>query len=292
MNNVKLKIVATVSVERYIYVETREDLEDLYCLVRWQLHPDSETFPAFSIRIPGDTASVSIFEGLYALGSFIASMGIDVPTASDSLIAEMDAAGCAMEANLCRALALFWPALQNSGCGTYDSLFLKYGDVSAAATLGQKRLLPMRHLLIDEFQDISGQIVKWIKAVHAVLSQQGDEPSLLVVGDDWQSVYGWRGSDPEYLVDFDYRFGPSFLIAMNDNFRCGQQIINVAELLVANLRGVIAGKHGIAAGEAGQTMGGVTLCRMSDSEVHDLVKKYGEKIRKGRYLSFRGQMTG
>lgn len=273
MTNVRLKVIATIATERYLYIENADDLSDLYYLVDWQLQSDSETFPAFSLRLPGETSSSSIFECLYTLGAFIASMGVPVGTTASEIGAEMARAGHTIESNICKALSIFWPALQGSGHGTYDDLFLRYGDPVQVATLDLARLLPMKHLLIDEFQDISGQIIKWIKAAHVVLEQQGESPSILAVGDDWQSVYSWRGSDPEYMIRFDEHFGDSGLITMNENFRCGQQIINVAELVVKNLKETITQKHGVASGNAAGTMGEVFLCQGGDDEIHDRIKE-------------------
>lgn len=272
MTNVRLKVVATIATERYLYIETAEDLSDLYYLVDWQLQSNNETFPAFSVRLPGDTSSSSIFECLYTLGSFVASMGVPVASTAAEIAAGMAKTGLTIEANVCKALAVFWPALQGSGHGTYDELFLRYGDPEQVAKLNSARLLPMKHLLVDEFQDISGQIIKWIKAAHVVLEQQGESPSILAVGDDWQSIHGWRGSDPEYMIRFDDHFGESGLITMNENFRCGQQIINVAELLAAGLKETIAQKHGVASGAAAETMGDVFLCDGGDDEIHERIK--------------------
>lgn len=272
MTNVRLKVVATIATERYLYIETAEDLSDLYCLVDWQLQSDNETFPAFSVRLPGDISSSSIFECLYALGGFIASMGVPVAPTAAAIAADMAKGGFSIEASICKALAIFWPALQGSGHGTYDELFLRYGDPCQVAKLDPARLLPMKHLLIDEFQDISGQIVKWIKATHVVLEQQGEPPSILAIGDDWQSVYGWRGSDPEYMVRFDEHFGPSSLVTMSENFRCGQHIINVAELLVKGLKETVTLKHGVTSGAAAATMGEVFLCSGGDDEIHERIK--------------------
>jgi superfamily I DNA/RNA helicase len=129
----------------------------------------------------------------------------------------------------------------------------------------------MKNLLIDEFQDISGQIVKWIMAVHTVLAVRGEEPSLMAVGDDWQSVYGWRGSDPEFMIRFDDHFGESKLVVMNENFRCGQHIINTAEKLVSHLTDSALQKHGAACGPAAKSLGEVELCSGGDDEIVKLV---------------------
>jgi len=276
IGNVRLKVVATIAIEKYLYIETDEDLSDLYLLTDWayrsQSIQDSGTFPAFSLRIPGDSNSSSIFESLYSVGTFIGSMGVDVALASKVIAVQLEQTDCSLEANLCRALAEFWPALHEQNHSTYDNLFFRHGDYQYLATLSLDRLLPMKHLLIDEFQDISGQIVRWIKAVHSVLSQHGENPSLLAVGDDWQSVYGWRGSDPEFMIRFDDHFGGSKLITMTENFRSGQHIINTAEMLVERLSESALKKHGVASGHAANALGDVELCTGGNDEILKLIE--------------------
>lgn len=275
IGNVRLKIIATIAIEKYLYIETDEDLSDLYTLIDWvyrgRLPGDRDTFPAFTLRIPGESSSASIFECLYNTGTFIASMGMDVASAAEIIAGEMSIDGLHLESYLCRALAEYWPALHQSGNSTYDELFLRHGNIEYTATLPQQTLLPMKNLLMDEFQDISGHIVEWVKAVHSVLAKQGEEPSLLAVGDDWQSVYGWRGSDPEYMIRFEEHFGESKLVVMNENFRCGQLIINMAEKMVQTLAGCDFQKHGVACGQAAKALGEVELCNGGDEQINKLV---------------------
>jgi len=277
IGNVRLKVLATIGTEKYLYVESETDLNDLYSLADHYSYENGGTFPAFSIKLAGDISSVSVFECLYATGSFIASMGLEVSSAAEKLAGMMDKHGYKIEKCLCLAIADFWPALQGSGCGTYDGLFLDYSDPEILETLREERLLPMRHLLVDEFQDISGQIVNWIKSVHAVLSEQGKEPSIMAVGDDWQSVYGWRGSDPDYIIDFDEHFGESRLVVLNENFRCGETIIRGAEMVVSHLARSAAKKVGLPAGTPNLIAGGIELYTSGDEEVEDLITSILER---------------
>lgn len=283
LTNVRLKVLATVASERYLYIETEDDLRDLYTYLDW-VQPEcsisrgagKDTFPAFSIRVPGDTSSASIFECLYNLGTFIASMGLPVQSTAASLSEIMAEEECPIEAHTCSALSEFWPALHQPGHSTYNELFLLYANREYASSLPTEVLLPMKHLLIDEFQDISGQIIKWIRAVHAVLVERKEYPSLMVVGDDWQSVYGWRGSDPEFLIRFEDHFGEATLVVMNENYRSGQHIINSAESLVKHLKESAQQKHGIASGGAAASLGEVELSYGDDKTIQRLL----DRIRK------------
>lgn len=73
--------------------------------------------------------------------------------------------------------------------------------------------------------------------------------SLLCVGDDWQSIYGWRGSSPKYFMAFDKEF-PSPATArvmLGENYRSHQHIIDAAEHIV-RAAPAIAGKKAKASG--------------------------------------------
>ena len=117
-------------------------------------------------------------------------------------------------------------------------------------------LLALSHLLIDEFQDISPQIVLWLQAVHRRLHATGERISLMAIGDDWQSIYGWRGSSPKYFMEFTKAF-PSpanTRVMLVDNYRCQHQVIDAAEHLVKGTP-AIAGKKARASGPAAELPG-------------------------------------
>lgn len=104
----------------------------------------------------------------------------------------------------------------------------------------KQQVAPMTHLLIDEFQDISPQIVAWIKSSQKAIAVSGSMPSIMAIGDDWQSIYGWRGSSPRFFIDFDNYFPcheairPARKCEMSENFRSIQAIVSdAARLLVS-----------------------------------------------------------
>ena len=65
---------------------------------------------------------------------------------------------------------------------------------------------PYRHILVDEFQDISESRARLLKALKA----QHDDARLFAVGDDWQSIYRFTGSDIHLMRDFGHEFGGTF----------------------------------------------------------------------------------
>jgi DNA helicase-4 len=72
-----------------------------------------------------------------------------------------------------------------------------------------------KYVLVDEFQDISYGRYKLLKA----LVDQNPEAKLFCVGDDWQSIYRFTGSDISIMTDFDDHFNPSERLSLDKTFR-------------------------------------------------------------------------
>lgn len=81
-----------------------------------------------------------------------------------------------------------------------------------------------KFILVDEFQDISESRASLVKA----LIKMGPRASLFCVGDDWQSIYRFTGSDIRYTSEFNGQFGVSAITALDKTFRFNQEISEVA----------------------------------------------------------------
>ena len=79
------------------------------------------------------------------------------------------------------------------------------------------------HLLVDEYQDINRAQLELIQ-----LLSKRDASGLFVVGDDDQSIYGFRGAEPRYIRDFAAHFNGGQIMAIPDSFRCQPHIIRAA----------------------------------------------------------------
>ena len=83
---------------------------------------------------------------------------------------------------------------------------------------------PFRYILVDEFQDISPGRARLLKA----LLEQSPENQLFAVGDDWQAIYRFGGSDIAIMREFEEWFGHSERIDLTTTFRCPDHITTVA----------------------------------------------------------------
>jgi DNA helicase IV len=76
-----------------------------------------------------------------------------------------------------------------------------------------------KFILVDEFQDVNTLQVNFLKLL------LDKENQLFCVGDDWQSIYGWRGSNVKYIIDFNKFFKNGEMIKLNVNYRCNNTIV-------------------------------------------------------------------
>jgi len=84
------------------------------------------------------------------------------------------------------------------------------------------------YLLIDEYQDIDKITLDFINACRS----SEEKTSLIAIGDDYQSIYGFKGSDPSFFIDSSDLTLPRKEIFLNTNYRSNQAIINLAEKFI------------------------------------------------------------
>ncbi|MBD5551001.1 MAG: ATP-dependent helicase [Lachnospiraceae bacterium] len=101
-----------------------------------------------------------------------------------------------------------------------------------------------RYLLIDEFQDIAPVQYRLVKQLAA------PENNLFIVGDDDQSIYGFRGANPDIMKNFPGDYPEAKVVILKTNYRSTPQIVEAAGRLIAHNKNRFS-KNGHAAGEPG-----------------------------------------
>lgn len=85
-----------------------------------------------------------------------------------------------------------------------------------------------KYMLVDEFQDVNKIQIKFIRSI------LNPEAQLFCVGDDWQSIYGFRGSDVKYIVEFSRFFANSKIFHLSTNYRSTDHIVKASNEVIAH----------------------------------------------------------
>jgi DNA helicase-2/ATP-dependent DNA helicase PcrA len=91
----------------------------------------------------------------------------------------------------------------------------------------------LRHLMVDEYQDVNTAEEALISELHAVRP----DSTLFVVGDDDQAIYGWRGAEVSNILSFDTRYPGCSKIELSVNYRSTDAIVQAADGFVRNTLG-------------------------------------------------------
>lgn len=83
-----------------------------------------------------------------------------------------------------------------------------------------------RYILVDEFQDINKVQFEALKLI------ANSSNNIFVVGDEDQSIYGFRGSRPDFLLEFEEYFSNTKKVLLDINYRSKGEIINIANRLI------------------------------------------------------------
>ncbi|ENJ5963171.1 DNA helicase II [Vibrio parahaemolyticus] len=85
-----------------------------------------------------------------------------------------------------------------------------------------------KHILVDEFQDTNNIQYAWLRMM------AGPECHVMIVGDDDQSIYGWRGAKVENIEKFTREFPSVTTIRLEQNYRSTKTILEASNTLIAN----------------------------------------------------------
>ena len=88
-----------------------------------------------------------------------------------------------------------------------------------------------RHILVDEFQDTNAIQYQWLKTF------AGEDSPVFAVGDDDQSIYGWRGARIENIRNFERDYKNAQVFRLEQNYRSTNTILSVANSLIGNNAG-------------------------------------------------------
>ena len=118
-------------------------------------------------------------------------------------------------------------AKDKAGALDFDDLLLKELELfKANAAIRKKWQERFQHILIDEYQDTN--LVQY----NIVRLLVGKERNICVVGDDWQSIYSWRGADFRNILHFEADFPGAKVIKLEQNYRSTENILTASQKII------------------------------------------------------------
>jgi DNA helicase-2/ATP-dependent DNA helicase PcrA len=117
--------------------------------------------------------------------------------------------------------------LRASGAMDFDDLLFNAVRVLRRDTdLHEQTRGRIEHLLVDEYQDTNKAQYELLKLLAPATG------NIMVVGDDDQSIYGWRGAEIRNILDFEQDFPSARVVTLDQNYRSTQAILSVASAVV------------------------------------------------------------
>ncbi|MBR5064025.1 MAG: UvrD-helicase domain-containing protein, partial [Bacteroidales bacterium] len=146
-----------------------------------------------------------------------------------------------------RVYALYCQMCKQSGVMDFDDILL-YMNILLKSSPEALESIAGRftHILVDEYQDTNAAQYLILKKLAARAPH-----NICVVGDDSQSIYGFRGAQIQNILSFQKDFPTARLFRLERNYRSTQNIVNAANTLIARNEGRIP-KNCVSMGEAGE----------------------------------------
>jgi DNA helicase-2/ATP-dependent DNA helicase PcrA len=136
-------------------------------------------------------------------------------------------AGSPSQAAAAKIYPLYERALKDAGALDFDDLILRTVQMLMnTKSVQEKWIQQFRYVLVDEYQDTNAAQYKLIKLL------TGDQKNIAVVGDDWQSIYSWRGADFRNILNFERDYKDTTVIKLEQNYRSTKAILEAAHAVI------------------------------------------------------------
>lgn len=125
-------------------------------------------------------------------------------------------------------LAIYQERLTKMGAVDFSGLLIKFCELLEHEEGARILCSRIRHVVVDEYQDINAIQAR----ITHILAHKAD--SVAIVGDDDQSIYGWRGASAHYMQKFLESFAGAQLYRLQDNYRSTKPILDAANALISH----------------------------------------------------------
>lgn len=134
-----------------------------------------------------------------------------------------------------KATASVWPVYQklltSSKALDFDDLLLKTVKLlEEHKPIRDRWRQQFKYLMVDEYQDTNTSQYRLVQLL------TNDDNNLCVVGDDWQSIYSWRGADFRNILNFERDYPDATVVKLEQNYRSTQPILEAAHEIISHNR--------------------------------------------------------
>jgi DNA helicase-2/ATP-dependent DNA helicase PcrA len=132
-----------------------------------------------------------------------------------------------VQRHVARVYPVYQEALKNHDAFDFDDLLVKPVELlESHPEILEEYRNRFSFLLVDEYQDTNRAQFRFLELL------AGEAANLMVVGDDDQSIYAWRGADIRNILDFEASFPSARLVRLEENYRSTQRILEAANQVI------------------------------------------------------------
>jgi DNA helicase-2/ATP-dependent DNA helicase PcrA len=122
---------------------------------------------------------------------------------------------------------LYERSLHDASALDFDDLIGRtVGMLKSQPALREKWQRQFKYIMIDEYQDTNAAQYSLVRLL------TNDEKNIAVVGDDWQSIYSWRGADFRNILNFERDYKDCTVIKLEQNYRSSKHILEAAHSII------------------------------------------------------------
>jgi DNA helicase-2/ATP-dependent DNA helicase PcrA len=150
--------------------------------------------------------------------------------AKNEMVGPQEYAATAQLSPATRAAAKVYPlyerSLKDAGALDFDDLISRTVSLLEQPLIRQKWQAQFKYVMIDEYQDTNAAQYRLVKLL------TNPAHNIAVVGDDWQSIYSWRGADFRNILNFEKDYPDCTVIKLEQNYRSTKNILEAAHNVI------------------------------------------------------------
>ncbi len=154
-----------------------------------------------------------------------------ISSAKNELISPAEYTGLHSNSPTHKAAAQVYPLyqkiLKDNGALDFDDLIARVAQLlQTNQEVRSKWRKQFSYIMIDEYQDTNAAQYKLVKLL------TNEQQNIAVVGDDWQSIYSWRGADFRNILNFERDYPKTTIIKLEQNYRSTKAILDAAHAVI------------------------------------------------------------